>query len=96
MNEINIQKPCNNCELIGLLDNESSVEALVLEGLFMAVCGSNALVSCKHPWRLLYQAYNEQPTSQEAQILSKVVEVRGKNPGDYNLPAVDIISTLDL
>lgn len=102
MNEINIQKPCHNCELKGFLEDEDGIQALVLEGMFMAVCEKNALLKCKHPWRLIYQAFNEQPTDVQAQVLSKVVEVRekanprGKTPEDYNLPVVDKISTLDL
>ena len=41
-------------------------------------------------------ASSENPNPQEVQILSKVVEVRGRNPRDYSLPIVDKISTLDI
>lgn len=96
MNEIKVQKPCVDCELKHLLDTTEGTELIALEGLYMAVCGINSLETCKHPWRLLYQAYSEQPTATQQEIMGKTVRIRGKDPSDYNLPDVDKISTLDI
>lgn len=96
MSELKIQKPCENCELKDLLDDQEGVGWLVLKGIYMAEYEKNNLFACKHPWRLLHQAYNENPTPNQQEIISKVVEVRGKNPEDYNLPRVKRISTLDI
>lgn len=96
MGELNIQKPCANCEHISLLDDENGLKLLVLEGLYMAVCEKNNLIKCRHPWRLLYQAFNENPNPSQVQLLSKVIEVRGKDPEEYGLPKVNKISTLDI
>lgn len=96
MSELKIQKPCENCELKGLLDNQEGINLLVLEGIYMALLEKNNLLACKHPWRLLHQAYNENPTPNQQEIMSKVVEIRGKNPEDYNLPKINKISTLDI
>jgi hypothetical protein len=86
MNEVNIQKPCDNCELSYLLDTPRGIELVALGGLYIATLNDDALESCRHPWRLLYQAYEENPNEYEKEILSKTVEIRGKNPEDYNLP----------
>jgi len=96
MGELNIRKPCDNCELISLLDDQNGIEQLVLDGIYMAVFEQNSLIGCRHPWRLLYQAFNENPSAKQQEVLSKVVEVRGKNPEEYNLPKVNKISTLDI
>lgn len=96
MGEFNIQKPCVNCELADLLDDENGLKLLVIEGLYMAVGEKNILIKCRHPWRLLYQTFNENPNPSQAELLSKVVEVRGKDPEEYGLPKVNNISTLDI
>jgi len=89
MSEINIQKPCNNCELSYLLETPRGIELVALGGLYIATCKDDALESCRHPWRLLYQAYGESPTDHQKEIMSKAVEIRGKNPADYNLPSAN-------
>ena len=96
MSEYFIQKPCDNCELKELLRSDEGLGVLALNGLYTAVFEKNAFKGCKHPWRILFQVYHENPNPQEVQILSKVVEVRGRNPRDYSLPIVDKISTLDI
>lgn len=96
MKNINVQRPCSDCELKDLLETPEGAEFIALEGLYMAVNSINALEACKHPWRLLYQIYNEEPTTVQQEIMGKTVQIRGKNPSDYNLPNVDKISTLDI
>lgn len=89
MSELNIQKPCDNCELRYLLETPRGIELVALGGLYMAICNDDALESCRHPWRLLYQAFEENPSQHQKEILSKAIEIRGKNPEDYNLPVVN-------
>lgn len=95
MSEIKIQNPCENCELKYMLDDEESMRILALEGLYMAMMEKDSLLACKHPWRLLYKAYLDNPSAVQEDVLGKVVQVRGKNPEDYGLPSAGNIGTLD-
>ena len=96
MSEIKIQNPCDNCELKYMLDNDEGMGVLALEGLYMATLEKDSLLACRHPWRLLYEAYGRNPDNIQVQVLSKTIEFRGKDPLEYGLEKVDKISTLDL
>lgn len=89
MSELNIQNPCENCELRNLLNTQEGIGAIAIEGFNMATNKIDSLIECKHPWRLLFRAFESNPDDSQIEIISKVIEVRGKNPTDYGIQKID-------
>lgn len=93
MRKIDIELPCPDCPLnksgniLDIYDNHL---------LPMAMDGLERALGCRHPWRVANLRFKGRPNTPQSEVLSRLVELRGKRPEDYGLAPTSSIEVLTL
>lgn len=82
--QLNIKPPCKDCPLY--VESGESIEDIYDRRLLpMARDGVERALACRHPWRVANVRFNGNPNLPQREVLSRLVEIRHKDPSEYGL-----------
>ena len=93
MSERIIKPQCETCVFKELCETPEGQLEVTFKATDMAIDGIERFAGCRHPWRVFNDQTAGRLTELQAWTLSRLVEIRGKDPAYYGLADSTEIST---